>query len=82
MKRCHTSGHISVVASYVQPRLRSQIVPPKAAVFAISESVDDYMKAILELGGADELPVATKALAERLRVRTPSVTGMSQRLAS
>jgi DtxR family transcriptional regulator, Mn-dependent transcriptional regulator len=49
---------------------------------AISESVDDYLKAILELGGTEELRVTTNALAERLRVRTPSVTGMLQRLAS
>jgi DtxR family transcriptional regulator, Mn-dependent transcriptional regulator len=47
-----------------------------------SESVDDYLKAILELGGAEESRVTTNALAGRLRVRTPSVTGMLQRLAS
>ena len=47
-----------------------------------SESVDDYLKAILELGGADASRVTTNALAERLKVRTPSVTGMLQRLAS
>jgi DtxR family transcriptional regulator, Mn-dependent transcriptional regulator len=47
-----------------------------------SESVDDYLKAIPELGGAEESRVTTNALAERLRVRTPSVTGMLQRLAS
>jgi DtxR family Mn-dependent transcriptional regulator len=44
--------------------------------------VDDYLKAILELGGAEESRVATNALADRLRVRTPSVTGMLQRLAA
>ena len=49
---------------------------------ATSESVDDYLKAIRELGGAEELRVTTNALAERLRVRTPSVTGMLQRLAA
>ncbi len=47
-----------------------------------SESIGDYLKAILELGGSEELRVTTKALAERLRVRTPSVTGMLQRLAA
>lgn len=46
-----------------------------------SESVDDYLKAILELGGSKELRVTTNALAKRLKVRTPSVTGMLQRLA-
>jgi DtxR family transcriptional regulator, Mn-dependent transcriptional regulator len=49
---------------------------------ATSESVDDYLKAILELGGAEELRVPTNALAERLGVRTPSVTGMLQKLAA
>jgi DtxR family Mn-dependent transcriptional regulator len=49
---------------------------------ATSESVDDYLKAILELGGAEESQVTTNALAERLGIRTPSVTGMLQKLAS
>jgi DtxR family Mn-dependent transcriptional regulator len=57
-------------------------VPAKPSSPAISESVDDYLKAILELGGTEESRVTTNALAERLKVRTPSVTGMLQRLAS
>ena len=48
----------------------------------MSESVDDYLKAILELSGAEESRVSSNALAERLGVRSPSVTGMLQRLAS
>jgi len=59
-----------------------KIVSPKSRDLATSESVDDYLKAILELGGAEELRVTTNALAERLRVRTPSVTGMLKRLAA
>jgi DtxR family Mn-dependent transcriptional regulator len=47
-----------------------------------SESVDDYLKAILELGGAEDARVTTNALADRLGIRTPSVTGMLQRLAT
>jgi len=47
----------------------------------LSESVDDYLKAILELGGAEDSRVSSNALAERLGVRTPSVTGMLQKLA-
>src|SRR4051794_2399192 len=45
-----------------------------------SPAVQDYLKAIHALGGADErvLPVH---IAERLRVRAPSVTGMLKRLA-
>ncbi len=46
------------------------------------ESVDDYLKAILELGGAENSRVTTNVLAGRLGVRTPSVTGMLQKLAS
>jgi DtxR family Mn-dependent transcriptional regulator len=57
-------------------------VPAKAVLLPTSEAVDDYLKAILELGGSEELRVTTNALAERLKVRTPSVTGMLQRLAS
>lgn len=57
-------------------------MPAKLRPLTTSESIDDYLKAILELGGAEELRVTTNALAERLRVRTPSVTGMLQRLAS
>jgi DtxR family transcriptional regulator, Mn-dependent transcriptional regulator len=58
------------------------LVPAKPATRATSESVDSYLKAILELGGAEELRVTTNALAERLAVRTPSVTGMLKKLAA
>lgn len=56
-------------------------MPTKPVVPGTSESVDDYLKAILELGGAEDSRVTTNALAERLGVRTPSVTGMLQKLA-
>lgn len=46
-----------------------------------SEAVDDYLKAILGLGGADEQRVTSNALADRLGVRAASVTGMLQKLA-
>lgn len=59
-----------------------QLVPAKTNVSATSESVDDYLKAILELGGAEESRVTTNALAERLAVRMASVTGMLQKLAA
>ena len=48
----------------------------------MSESVDNYLKAILELAGAANSRVSTNALADRLGVRTPSVTGMLQKLAA
>jgi DtxR family Mn-dependent transcriptional regulator len=56
-------------------------VQPKTSG-ATSEAVDGYVKAILELSGAEEARVTTNALAARLGVRTPSVTGMLQRLAT
>lgn len=47
-----------------------------------TESIDDYLKAILELGGAEEKRVNGNALAEHLGVRAASVTGMLQKLAA
>jgi DtxR family Mn-dependent transcriptional regulator len=47
-----------------------------------TESVDDYLKAILELSGADEERVTSNALAHHLGVRAASVTGMLQKLAA
>jgi DtxR family Mn-dependent transcriptional regulator len=47
-----------------------------------SEAADDYLKAILELSGAPEMPVSSNALAARLGVRAASVTGMLQKLAA
>jgi DtxR family Mn-dependent transcriptional regulator len=46
-----------------------------------SESVDNYLKAILSLGGADERRVTSKSLADRLGVAPASVTNMLQKLA-
>lgn len=46
-----------------------------------SEAADDYLKAILELSGAHETPVASNQLAAKLGVRAASVTGMLQKLA-
>ena len=54
---------------------------PKDRAPSTTESVDDYLKAILELSGPGEQRVASQALAEHLDVRTASVTGMLQRLA-
>jgi DtxR family Mn-dependent transcriptional regulator len=46
----------------------------------LSKAVQDYLKAIHHLGGADQL-VATAAIARRLQFKAPSVTGMLKRLA-
>ena len=45
-----------------------------------SQAVQDYLKAIHSLGGADET-VSPIDIADRLKVRAPSVTGMLKRLA-
>ncbi len=47
-----------------------------------TESVDDYLKAILELSGPEEHRVTSNAIAERLGIRAASVTGMLQKLAA
>jgi DtxR family transcriptional regulator, Mn-dependent transcriptional regulator len=57
-------------------------VPPKNAGLKNTESVDDYLKAILELSGTADSRVTSNALAERLGVRAASVTGMLRKLAA
>jgi DtxR family Mn-dependent transcriptional regulator len=47
-----------------------------------TESIDDYLKAILELSGGGEERVTSNALARHLSVRAASVTGMLQKLAA
>jgi len=47
-----------------------------------TESVDNYLKAILSLGGGEENRVTIKALAEHLAVAPASVTNMLQKLAA
>ena len=47
-----------------------------------SESVDNYLKAILSLGGPGEHRVTSTALAERLGVAPASITNMLQKLAA
>jgi DtxR family Mn-dependent transcriptional regulator len=57
-------------------------VPPRVHGTYTTESVDDYLKAIFELGGAGGVRVAGNALAQHLGVRAASVTGMLQKLAT
>jgi DtxR family transcriptional regulator, Mn-dependent transcriptional regulator len=57
-------------------------VTPRTHGSANTESVDDYLKAILELSGAGEKRVTSNALADRLGVRAASVTGMLQKLSA
>jgi DtxR family Mn-dependent transcriptional regulator len=48
----------------------------------VSESVDNYLKAILALGGPEECRVSSTALSVRLNVAPSSVTNMLQKLAA
>jgi DtxR family Mn-dependent transcriptional regulator len=66
-------NHLALVSDWVPPKAKPSVPH--------SESVDDYLKAILELGGAEEQQVTSNALAHRLGVRAASVTGMLQKLA-
>jgi len=51
-------------------------------VLVNTESVDDYLKAILGLSGPEEHRVTSNALAQHLGVRAASVTGMVKKLAA
>src|SRR5271165_4209342 len=57
-------------------------MPPSRQGNANTESVDNYLKAILALSGPDERRVSSTSLAERLSVAPASVTNMLQKLAS
>jgi DtxR family Mn-dependent transcriptional regulator len=57
------------------------LVAPRTHAPYNTESIDDYLKAILELGGPEETRVTGTALAQHLGVRAASVTGMLQKLA-
>ncbi|MEO1750833.1 metal-dependent transcriptional regulator [Thiofaba sp. EF100] len=47
-----------------------------------SRALQDYLKAIYKLAGDTAEPVSTSALAERLKVAQPSVSGMVKKLAA
>jgi len=57
-------------------------VAAKRPYAANTQSVDDYLKAILELSGPDEERVTSNGMAERLGVRAASVTGMLKKLSA
>jgi len=57
-------------------------VPPRVHGPYTTESVDDYLKGILELGGSEQERVTSNALAHHLGIRAASVTGMLQKLAA
>src|SRR3984957_10069722 len=58
-----------------------RIYVPQRRPHGNTESVDNYLKAILTLGGPEERRVASKSLAEQLGVAPASVTNMLQKLA-
>jgi DtxR family Mn-dependent transcriptional regulator len=57
-------------------------MPPKRQGPATTESVDNYLKAILALSGPEERRVSSSSLADRLGVAPASVTNMLQKLAT
>jgi len=57
-------------------------MPPNRQVNVNTESVDNYLKAILALGGAEGRSVSSTALAQHLGVAPASITNMLQKLAS
>jgi DtxR family transcriptional regulator, Mn-dependent transcriptional regulator len=57
-------------------------MPSNRQVNTNTESVDNYLKAILALGGPERQAVSSTALAERLGVAPASITNMLQKLAS
>jgi DtxR family Mn-dependent transcriptional regulator len=56
-------------------------MPPSRHGNANTESVDNYLKAILALSGPEERRVSSTSLADRLGVAPASVTNMLQKLA-
>ena len=57
-------------------------MPTNRQVNANTESVDNYLKAILALSGTEERSVSSTALARKLGVAAASITNMLQKLAS
>jgi DtxR family transcriptional regulator, Mn-dependent transcriptional regulator len=76
------SNAIGTFARIHGSRYALDLVAPRTKAFVNTESVDDYLKAILALGGAEEQRVTSNALAYQLGVRAASVTGMLQKLAA
>ena len=64
-------------------RRKTRTLPhsPRPGTHRGSESIDDYLKAIFALGGAEGRRVGSTALAERLQVAPASITNMLQKLA-
>jgi DtxR family Mn-dependent transcriptional regulator len=66
----------------LQEKRRKRGPTPRPKVYKGSESIDDYLKAIFALGGAEGRRVGSSALADRLRVAPASITNMLQKLAA
>jgi len=56
-------------------------MPTNRQVYVNTESVDNYLKAILALSGTEERSVSSTALAQHLGVAPASITNMLQKLA-
>ena len=74
----------STLGTSRSPRRKPRTMPhsPRPSVHKGSESVDDYLKAIFALAGAEGRRVGSTALAERLKVAPASITNMLQKLAA
>src|SRR5260370_29953535 len=78
----YSSSRQALIAGTWQAGVILDLVIPRPRAPYTTESVDDYLKAILELGGSEEERVSSNALAHHLGVRAASVTGMLQKLAA
>src|ERR1700761_3293206 len=63
-------------------RPRTMPHSPRPSVHKGSESIDDYLKAIFALGGAEGRRVGSTALADRLKGAPASITNRLQKLAA
>src|SRR5260370_41804715 len=78
----YSSSRQALIAGTWQAGVILDLVIPRPRAPYTTESVDDYLKAILELGGSEEERVSSNALAHHLGVRAASVNGMLQKLAA
>jgi DtxR family Mn-dependent transcriptional regulator len=62
--------------------VKTDMHPKAEAVAPASEAVDDYLKAIFQLGGREEREVASTEIAQHLAITGSSVTSMLQKLAA
>jgi DtxR family Mn-dependent transcriptional regulator len=82
VSRLPASSHNGPVCHTTRPAADYHGAMPETQRRRISPAMQDYLKAVLQLGEGLGGAVSTQALAERLGVSTASVTGMVKRLAA